>query len=274
MHNKLIVFDIETITDCDAGRRLLDLPKKMSDDEVIQRLENYHLEITDGKNKFIRQPFHKIVAISFLAADIIRSEHGEAYVVTDLRSGGKAESSEQELVSGFFTYLKNAKPRLVSFNGRGFDLPVLKYRAMLHKVDAKWLYHSGDKWNNYSSRYSLDWHCDLIEAFSDFGTSARVKMKELCAIFNLPGKIDVDGSAVYGLHKAGKTHEIRDYCELDVINTYLLYLIYSHHGGITSLDNHEKSKESLIEFIQSHPKDNFSKFINSWSFCQKPITDN
>lgn len=264
MHNKLVIFDIETVIDCEAGRRLLNLPQEMSDAEVIKNMEDYHLQITDGKNKFIRQPFHKIVAISFLSADIERTAEGEKYILTEVRSGGKLDSSEKELVAGFFSYLKAAKPRLVTFNGRTFDVPVLKYRAMVHGIDAKWYYQMGDKWNNYGSRYSLDWHCDLIEAFSDFGTSARVKMNELCAAFSIPGKLDVDGAQVQTLFDEGNLQEIRDYCELDVISTYLLYLKYAQHTGLTSSDNATAAQEDLISYLESNPRDNFNKYLDAY----------
>ena len=114
---------------------------------------------------------------------------------------------------------------------------------------------SSDLWNNYNQRYSLDWHCDLAEAFSDFGSSARVKMNELCAAFDLPGKTGVDGSQVTEMFDNGKLKEIRDYCESDVINTYLLYLIYQHHTGSLSKTSFDKCKKELQNFLKNKIKD-------------------
>lgn len=207
-----------------------------------------------------------MVAISFLEAEIIRTSEGEQYHLQEIRSGGNIDSKEEDLIKGFFSHLKKQPPRLVSFNGKTFDLPVLKYRAIKYGVSAPWLYKMGDKWNNYSQRYSLDWHCDLIDAFSDFGASSRVKMDELCATFDLPGKIGVDGSQVTSLYDAKKISEIRNYCETDVINTYLLYLLYQHHTGTLSGDNFEASKEDLINYLQMHSeqKPHFTNFLNQW----------
>lgn len=266
-HQNLFVFDIETIPDLNSAKNLLDLPNA-SRDELREGLVKYHLDLTDQKNSFLRQPFHQIVSISFLEAEIVRDFSGqEFYRIIDIRSGGDLKSSEADLVRGFFTHLKKNFSRLVSFNGKGFDLPVLKYAAMKHEVEASWLYKKGDKWNNYSQRYSLDWHCDLADAFSDFGTSARVKMNELCAAFNLPGKIGVDGSQVTTMFDDGKLQEIRDYCETDVINTYLLYLVYQHHNGSLSKDSLVKCKEELREFLQkkADQKSNFREFLSAWS---------
>ena len=179
-HRNLFVFDIETIPDTDAVPNLTGF----TDPDVHARreeLERYHLEITDGRNSFPRQPFHKVVAISFLEAEIETSGHQEHYFLKELRSGGEAGFDEAQLLQGFFQYFERLKPRLVSFNGRGFDLPVLKYRAMVHGIQSPWLHQAGDKWNSYSSRYSMDWHCDLMEQLSDYGASARVKLAEVCA---------------------------------------------------------------------------------------------
>jgi hypothetical protein len=266
-HQNLFVFDIETIPDLNAAKNLLDLPDG-SRDELRQGLVKYHLDITDQKNSFLRQPFHQVVSISFLEAEIVRDFSGhEFYRLIDIRSGGDLKSSEADLIRGFFTHLKKNFSRLVSFNGKGFDLPVLKYAAMKYEIDASWLYKKGDKWNNYSQRYSLDWHCDLADAFSDFGASAKVKMNELCAAFNLPGKIGVDGSQVTQMFDDGKLQEIRDYCETDVINTYLLYLVYQHHNGSIGKESLVKCRENLREFLEekADEKKNFREFLGAWS---------
>lgn len=265
-HKTLFVFDIETVPDLEAARNLLG--DVIAENQLRQALVDYHLAVTGGKNDFIRQPFHKVVAISFLEAEIHKDEEGyEYYVLRDIRSGGKIDSSERELIQGFFYYLGSLKPRLISFNGKNFDMPVLKYRAMKYQVSARWLYHSGDKWNNYNQRYSTDWHCDLLEVLSDFGQSARVRMMEVCALFGLPGKIDVDGSKVEALYNQNKIQEIRDYCELDVINTYLLYLNHMHHTGSLKTDAFKIALEDLEAFLEAKAgeKENFSLFLESWN---------
>jgi predicted PolB exonuclease-like 3'-5' exonuclease len=269
-HQNLFVFDIETVPDLRAARNLLDLPEG-TNEELRQGLVQYHLKITDQKNSFLRQPFHQVIAISFLHAEITRDINGqEFYHIIDVRSGGDLSASEADLVKGFFSHLKKNPSRLISFNGKNFDLPVLKYAAMKHEVEAAWLHKSGDKWNNYNQRYSLDWHCDLAEAFSDFGSSAKVKMNELCAAFNLPGKIGVDGSMVMDFFDQGRLREIRDYCETDVLNTYLLYLIYQHHNGSISRDSFVKCKKDLADFLTNNfeTKPHFADFLAEWEKCQ------
>jgi predicted PolB exonuclease-like 3'-5' exonuclease len=265
VHQSLFVFDIETVMDYEAACNLLDM-HGATYEQVKIALENYHLEITDGKNAFFRQPFHKVVAISFLEAEIYSDMNDEAYTLKDLRAGGKIEATEKEIIQGFFQRLSQIKPRLISFNGRTFDLPVLKYRAMKYGVDIGWMYNSGDKWNGYNNRYSLDWHCDLLDALSDFGASARVKMSEVCALLDLPGKLDVDGSQVESLYLNEKLNEIRDYCELDVVNTYLIYLRYMKLTGKLSNINYLEAVNQLKEFLymKKAEKAHYEEFLNNW----------
>jgi predicted PolB exonuclease-like 3'-5' exonuclease len=229
-------------------------------------IEDYHLDITDGKNSFPRQPFHKVVAISFLEAEIERDSGQEGYVLKDLRSGGEAGFDEKQLLQGFFTYVERIRPRLVSFNGRSFDLPVLKYRAMVHGISAPWLHKSGDKWNSYSYRFATDWHCDLLEVLSDFGASARVKLNEVCAAFGIAGKFGVDGSKVAEMMDAGQIDEIRHYCETDVLNTYLVYLRYQLHTGTLSKTSYNAAVADVISFIDAEKENRpyLNDFMNAW----------
>lgn len=264
-HQTLFVFDIETIPDTDVienltGSQTKDIPA------LRQELSQYHLDLTDGKNDFPRQPFHKVVAISFLEADIIRDQDGEHYHVNEIRSGGKESSNEKELLEGFFKYLERSNARLVSFNGRTFDLPVLKYRAMVHGIQAGWLYLRGDKWNNYQQRYSLDWHCDLLEALSDFGASARIKLNEVCSVMGFPGKFGVDGAKVVDLYDQNKLKDIRDYCETDVINTFLVYLRYMHHRGAISTPHYNDAIQQILTIIKNegNERPHLTEFKQAW----------
>jgi len=265
LHQNLFVFDIETVPDTDA---VPNLTGELSPDVETRRqaLTDYHLEITGGKNAFPRQPFHKVVAISFLAAEIDRQGGIETYHLQELRSGGEDAYDEKRLLQGFFSYFERLKPRLVSFNGRGFDLPVLKYRAMVHGVSSPTLNLAANKWEHYSSRYALDWHCDLMEAMSDFGASARVKLNEVCSVLGLPGKFGVDGSKVSDMFDGGQLKEIRDYCETDVLNTYLVYLRWQLHRGMLNLEAHDAAVAGVITYIEAEQAErpHLGEFLDAW----------
>ncbi len=264
-HRNLFVFDIETVPDTDAVPALTGFDDP---DPAARRaeLERYHLQITGGKNAFPRQPFHRIVAISFLVAEIGAEGAEEVYYLKELRSGGEENFDEKQLVSGFFKYFDSLKPRLVSFNGRGFDLPVLKYRAMALGVQAGYLHRAGDKWNSYKSRYSADWHCDLMEVLSDYGASARVKLNEVCTVLGLPGKFGMDGGEVAETYDAGGIGDIRDYCETDVLNTYLVYLRHRHLTGGLSTESHNRAVADVIALIEAEKdtRPHLGAFLDAW----------
>ncbi len=263
----IFVFDIETIPDDESAFHLIGEDKKDLSDIKKRReaLKNYHLEITDGKNDFLRQPFHKIVAISFLVASVeYNNEAQEILKFKEVRSGGTINSTEKELIQGFFSTIDKLKPKLISFNGKTFDIPVLKYRAMRYGISGNFFHNSGNKYESYSNRYALGWHCDLIDALSDFGASARIKLNEVCSIFGFPGKFGVDGSLVTEMYDNGQVEDIRNYCETDVLNTYLVYLRYALHTGKVRLDTYNTAISDVLEFLKDSQQKHFKDFYTEW----------
>ncbi len=262
MLDKLFVFDIETIPDTDAVYNLLGI--ESNDIEYLRKeLEKYHTD--NFENPFPRQMFHKPISVSVLIADIEKIDGGfEYYKINKVGTFSSIKNTEKQIVEKFFDYLSKHLPRIVDYNGRTFDLPVMKYRAMKYCVSAPKLFKAGDKWNNYQQRYSLDWHCDLLDALSDFGSSCRCKMNEVCSILGIPGKIGVDGSKVTKMYDAGKLQEIDDYCETDVLNTYLVYLNYQLLIGNINKESFINMNKDLIDYLKIEGKDNFFEFLNEW----------
>ena len=265
-HQSLFVFDIETVPDTDAVPNLVG-DVGASVEERRQALEHYHLDATGGQNPFPRQPFHKVVAVSFLAAEIETDGRYETYYLKELRSGGDVKSPERDLVGGFFQYLDKFHPRLVSYNGRGFDLPVLRHRAMVHGITAFAYHDTSNKWENYTARYAQDYHCDLQEALTDFGAASRgLKLNEVCSVLGFPGKFGVDGSQVAPMHDEGRLDEIRDYCETDVLNTYLVYLRYQLTRGRVTKDGYNRAVADAVALIEAErdERQHLGAFLDAW----------
>ncbi|MDR0484969.1 MAG: 3'-5' exonuclease [Alphaproteobacteria bacterium] len=267
----LFVFDIETIPDDEVAFNLIDNTEDLSDIEKRREaLRQYHLNITDGKNDFLRQPFHKVVAISFLIASIeYNNEEQEVIKFKEIRSGGVEGSTEKDLIKGFFATIDKLKPKIVSFNGRTFDIPVLKYRAMKYGITGNFYHNSGNKYEGYSKRFSSDWHCDLLDVLSDFGLSARIKLNEVCSILDFPGKFGVDGSLVSPMYDNKQLKEIRDYCETDVLNTYLVYLRYMLHAGKIRLDTYNSAIGDIVDFLKDSQELHFNDFYTTWASVNK-----
>ncbi|MCL2566974.1 MAG: 3'-5' exonuclease [Alphaproteobacteria bacterium] len=264
----LFVFDIETIPDDEAAFNLIgEADGDLSTiDNRRKALSEYHLKITDGKNDFLRQPFHKVVAISFLVASIDYTSDGQELIkFKEIRSGGEANSTEKDLIRGFFATIDKLKPKIISFNGRTFDIPVLKYRAMKYGITGDFFHNSGNKYESYSNRYASNWHCDLLDALSDFGLSARIKLNEVCSILNFPGKFGVDGSNVAAMYDEGRIIDIRNYCETDVLNTYLVYLRYILHTGKITANTYNTAIGDILDFLKDSQKPHFNDFYTAWA---------
>ncbi|MDQ6955069.1 MAG: 3'-5' exonuclease [Mariprofundaceae bacterium] len=265
MRRDTIVFDIETISDAAASRRLLNQPE-LSDIAARDALTDYFIKKTNGRNDFPRQPFHQVVAISYIHLIHEPGEYGMELIIRRIASGGEADSSEEELLHGFFTLIETRAPRLVSFNGRGFDVPVLKYRAMVHGMACPRWFHEGDKWNNYDSRYSNIYHVDLLEVLSDFGASARCSMHEVATALGFPGKLSTSGDDVRSMFESGDIMAIRNYCETDVCTTLLIFLRWQLFNGSLHEGAYARTVLGLQNYMLTESEDRpyLAEFLTAW----------
>ena len=223
-----LVFDIETVPDVAGLRKLYDLPADLSDYEVAE-LAFQRRRAASG-NDFLPHHLQRVVTISCVLRD-----SGQFRVF----SLSEPEAGEREIIQRFFDGVEKFAPQLVSWNGGGFDLPVLHYRGMLHGVSAPRYWDLGDgdfadsrdfKWNNYISRYHLR-HLDLMDLLALYQPRANAPLDDLAKLMGFPGKLGMDGSAVWSAYQDGKIGEIRDYCETVVVNTYLVFLRFQQMRG-------------------------------------------
>ncbi len=265
MRRDVIVFDIETVIDADAARRVLRQPN-MTDSEARDGLSQYFLDKTGGKNDFPRQPFHQVAAISY--AHLIREpgEEGSEIVIRQLATGGTASSDEGELLQGFFKLIETRAPQLVSFNGRGFDAPVLKYRAMAHSMSCPRWFREGDKWSNYDARFSQEYHMDLLEVLSDFGASARCSMDEVASVFGVPGKLETAGDNVREMFEHKEIEAIRNYCETDVLTTALLFLRHQLFSGALNESGYARTILGIRNYLEgeAEARPHLAEYLQAW----------
>jgi len=269
MRRDVFVFDIETVVDADAARRLLHQPE-LSDAEARDALSAYFLEKTDGRNDFPRQPFHQVAAISYVQFTREPGEDGSELVLKRVGSGGDAGSGEKagekELVEGFFGLIQSRAPQLVSYNGRGFDVPVLKHRAMVNGVACPRWFTEGDKWTNYDTRFNSTYHMDLMEVLSDYGASARCSMDEIAAVLGVPGKLDTSGADVRNLYESGQIEAIRNYCETDVLTTSLIMLNWLRFSGTLSDGAYARTALGIRNYLEAEAAErpHLGEFLTAW----------
>jgi predicted PolB exonuclease-like 3'-5' exonuclease len=151
------------------------------------------------------------------------------------------QRTEKQLIESFVNKIGHLSPQLVSFNGSGFDLPVLRYRAMIHGVFALGMHNRA-----YFHRYTDD--ClDLCDVLSSFSYGGKVKLDELSRIMGLPGKPGgMDGSQVEAYFNEGRIQEIASYCKSDVVNTYRLWLRHELFRGRLDRKQFEFSDENSL----------------------------
>lgn len=211
----ILVFDIETIPDTDSARKLKDYGTA-TDAEVAAQLFAERLEKTGSE--FLPHHLHKVAAISV----VLRQR--DKFKVWSI---GDESSSEAEILQRFFDGIERYTPTLVSWNGSGFDLPVLHYRSLLNGTHASRYWEKGHddsnfKWNNYLSRYH-DRHTDLMDVLAGYTGRANAPLDQIATMLGFPGKMGMDGSKVWDAYQTGNVKAIRDYCETDVLNTFLVY---------------------------------------------------
>jgi hypothetical protein len=236
-----LVFDIETVPDVAGYRTLLDLDDSLSDSDVAETAFQRRRAAT-GQD-FLPLHLQRVVAI----ACVLRE--GEGLRVWSL---GTPEDGEGELIQRFYDGVEKYKPQLVSWNGGGFDLPVLHYRGLRHGVIAPryWDMGEGDyadsrdfRFNNYINRYHAR-HLDLMDLLSMFQPRASAPLDQVARLIGLPGKLGMDGSQVWDAFRAGGIAEVRDYCETDTLNTWLVYLRFQLMRG--ALDRAEYAAELAL----------------------------
>ena len=220
----VLVFDIETIPDVAGLRRLEDFSDAMSDEEVAAQVMADRAAKTGSE--FLPLYLQRIVAISC----VIRRTTKDGLPQIKVGTLGTAQDDEKVLIQAFFDLIEKYTPQLVSWNGSGFDLPVLHYRALAHLIQAPRYWEMGEsqendsrefKWNNYIGRYHMR-HIDLMDLLAKFNGRASAPLDGLAKLCGFPGKMGMDGSQVWPAYLDGKIDDIRRYCETDVVNTYLM----------------------------------------------------
>jgi predicted PolB exonuclease-like 3'-5' exonuclease len=253
----VLAFDIETVPDVEGGRRLHALDG-LTDKQAAEAMFNARRQETGG-SEFLRHHLQHIVTISA----VLRTR--DQLKVWSL---GEPDSPEKELIERFFDGIEKYAPTLVSWNGGGFDLPVLHYRALLHGVAAPKYWDTGEqdssfKWNNYLSRYHSR-HTDLMDVLSCYQVRAAAPLDEVATLLGFPGKLGMDGAKVWQRYLQGEITAIRDYCETDVLNTYLIYLRFELIRGHLSQDEYARECQRLRDALTKDNKSHLKEFLAAW----------
>jgi hypothetical protein len=249
-------FDIETIPDVEFGRQMWNL-EDLSDEDVATAMTFMRQQETGSD--FLPLHQHKVVAIS------VAFRTGDSFRIWSL---GDNTSDEADLVSRFYDGIDRYSPNLVSWNGTGFDLPVLHYRALKNNIQAPRYWEIGDsdrdfRYNNYVNRYHWR-HTDLMEVLSAFQGRGRASLEQMAVLLGFPGKLGMSGDQVWSTYLNGGIDDIRNYCETDALNTYLIYLRFEFMRG--NLDEKSLMREYQLvrSTLSSINLTHLNKFLAAW----------
>lgn len=244
----VLAFDIETVPDVAGIRRIHGLPADLPDREVAEVA--FQRRRTQTGSDFLPPQLQKVAVISC----VMRSDEGLKVF--------SLEGAEPDIIRRFYDGLERYVPQLVSWNGGGFDLPVLNYRSLIHGVNASRFWEPGR--NNYYNRYQ-EMHLDLMDVLAMFQPRNNAALDDVAQLAGLPGKIGVGGAKVWETWLAGEHGKIRDYCEVDTLNTYLLFLRFQVVRGAHTKEIHGKEIEVVKKYLQGQNKPHWQEFLQGWN---------
>jgi 3'-5' exonuclease len=256
----VLTFDIETIPDIAGLRHLHELPDDLAEAEVAEFA--FQKQRAKNGSDFLPHHLQRVIVIS--CALRTHAEGGGLNVW----SLAEPKAGEGESIQGFFDGIGKYTPQVVSWNGGGFDLPVLHYRGLIHGVAAPRYWDLGEddrdfKWNNYISRYHTR-HLDLMDLLAMYQPRANAPLDQLVKLMGLPGKLGMDGGAVWGAWLDGKIDAIRDYCETDVVNTYLVYLRFQQMRGHLTPTAHAAEVAVVRDQLTALDAPHWREFMAAW----------
>ena len=256
--NPVLVFDIETVPDIAGLRRLHGMDSSLSDRDVAETA--FQLRRQSHGNDFLPHYLQRVLVISCVLHD---RDHFKVW------SLGAAGESEGEIIQRFFDGIEKYTPQLVSWNGGGFDLPVLHYRGLMHGVKASRYWDMGEddrefKWNNYIGRYHQR-HLDLMDLLAMYQGRANAPLDALAQLMGFPGKLGMDGSAVWGAFQDGRLEDIWRYCETDVVNTYLVYLRFQLMRGALTPAQHDQQIAVVRAALGKIDQPHWQEFLARWA---------
>lgn len=232
----ICIFDCESIPDATLIRKTLGF--QGSDEEISLQALEWQKE--QSGNEFLPLPYHQIVSI----CAVIANSFGTFIKVNKIEG-----ENEAAMINNFFAFIEKYEPKLVSFNGKNYDMPLLVLRALKYGIKAGiYLDTTSDKWNNYKTRFSENKHCDLFESFGSF---RGMNLDLLCALSDLPGKYEICGEQVLQLYYKNEIEKIHEYCESDTLNTYMLFLKYERIKGNINDEDYANSLYLMKEYLQN-----------------------
>lgn len=252
-----LVFDIETVPD---GRLIAQTrypDQGLTDEAAVQQLREEVRSQSATGSDFISLSLQYPVAVCVGKVDV-------DFRLVELCCLDEPQYRPRELVRRFWEGLAHYRAKLVSFNGRGFDVPVLELAAYRYAFPAPHHFITGPKGPRY--RYG-DAHIDLMDFFTNHGTFRMAGGLNLLAkLLGKPGKMDIKGADVYDLVQAGGLKAVNDYCMFDVLDTYFVFLRSRVLTGELSPENEAALTKETRTWLEqeAEKKPHLCEYLAHW----------
>ena len=207
----------------------------------IETIPDPELPRIDESDRVPPPPYNQIVTLGCLLL--------EDYVPKRLGVVGEGKG-EADMLGDFAQWLDAKKPTVVTWNGRGFDMPVITSRALRHGISMPWWFQD----RNTRYRYSTDGHFDLMDFLADFGATKNARLDAYAKLVGFPGKVGVDGSQVAPMVHAGQLEEVNSYCLCDVAQTAAIFLRVELLRGVFDRVRYRELARALLAFFDEQPR--------------------
>ena len=251
---KFLIFDIETVGDGDLIQKIRFPEQVLTPREAVNR---YRQQLLDETGKDVL-PLTFVLPVSVAIAKVAAD-----YRLLELTVLDSPAFRPQEIVRRFWQGWQHyQRPTLVTFNGRGYDMPVMEVSAFRFGLSIPaWFNVDSRAFEQSRNRYNHDAHLDLQDLLTNFG-SFRMHggLNLLANLIDKPGKAGIDGSQVQDLYHAGHVDRINDYCRCDVLDTYFVFLRSRVLLGKLTL----QEELTLTEMTRDHPA--YEHYLKTWDF--------
>lgn len=274
--NELVLFfDMEWVPDANGAKKLFDLDEDATEIDAMQQLWEHSPQYDAEKNPrpFLKYMFSRVVSIAFMSRKIVYRD-GERTVEFSLNSLPKLpledeNVDEASIIDRFLYIVGDRCPQLVGYNSADSDLQVLIQRGLLNEVRAPAFCKRPNKpWEgpDYFDARNSEAHFDIAKRFS--GGAMMPRLDELAKLCGYPGKIDVKGDQVTDLWLDRDITKIVEYNQIDVLNTYLVWLRVVNFAGQLEEEDYFNEQQQFREFLESEsqkPEKNFlTSFLDRW----------
>lgn len=263
---KYLLFDVESVADGELISRTRYPYRGLSPDQAI-RLFRQELVMTTGKD-FIPYTYHIPVAIVIAK---LRSDLSLVEIVSLDQPQHRPHVMTKHFWTGWQFY---DQPTWVTFNGRGFDIPLLEQAAYRYGIPVPQWFNLGDRaYDQKRNRYNLQSHIDVHEVLTNFGSTwYRGGLNLAAGLLGKPGKMEIQGDMVYDYFRQGRIQEISEYCRCDVLDTYFVFLRTCVLTGKLSLEGEQQrvleARQLLEQQASEHPA--YRQYLDQWGEWDNP----